>query len=481
MMSRFFSINCYMAQANPTGYSFSQLYIWGTARGHLFGAVVRGIAMVSSFFVVATLSVYHYGLYQLVLTAMIVSESSLFSLFDDIVSNDLARAFAGKRLSWAKKLFHEIAALKLVLGILISAALFFGAGLVASYYGKDIAGFIRILSILALIKMIRGTEGMFFGAILSFVTFGAGAMQEIIRLIFLVGFWLWGSFGLREVLLSSVFSSMIILAYTSFFFFREYQTVLGGVRPVKERIFPNIVRSFGKWIFIRQGFSNTVKQLDVWFIRFFLNTEAVGLYALAVNLLTMVQGFFPLRMLSSLLPWEIDNPERMQYIYRRVLKYFIWIGVAAALGSFFIIPQLIGIFLPKYLPVMPIFRLMALTLPLFAVYKFQKILLIVLREQKVLTMRLLTETFITAIVWVVALPVIGLYAAVVEFTITYIWRVSYFALYLQRHPFLAVKLKHLIAFDREDREIFGRALYEILHPTRWFKPIRAKSQAAKFQ
>lgn len=470
-----------MAQANPTGYSFSQLYIWGTARGHLFGAVVRGVAMISSFFVVATLSVYHYGLYQLVLTAMTVSASSIFNLFDDIVSNDLARAFAGKRLSWAKRLFHEIAVFKLILGVLISAALFFGAGLVASYYGKDIASFIRIMSVLALVRMIRGTASMFLGVILSFATFGAGAMQEIIRLLFLVGFWWWGSFGLREVLLSSVFSSVIILAYTSFFFVREYKTVLGGVPPVKEWLFPSIARSFGKWIFIRQGFSNAVKQLDVWFIRFFLNTEAVGLYTLVKNLLDMVQGFFPLRMLSGLLSWEVDNPERMTYIYRRVLKYFLWIGVAAALASFFFIPPLVSIFFPKYLHIMSIFRLMALTLPLFAVYKFQKILLIVLREQKILTMRLLTETFITAIVWVIALPLIGLYAAVIVFAVTYIWRVSYFTLYLQRHPFLSAKLKHLVTFDRDDREIFGRALYEVLHPARWFKPIRAKSQAGKVQ
>lgn len=462
-----------MAQANPTGYSFSQLYVWGTARGHLLGVIGRGIGMASSFFIVTVLSVYHYGLYQLVLAVLAVSESSIFNLFDDVAGNDLARALADKKIPLAKRLFHEVLLWKIILGVVISGTLFLGAGLFASYYSKDIASFIRILSILALVRMIRASQGMLFGAILSFATFGAGVLQESIRLLLLLGFWRWSSFGLREVLLSTVLASTAVLVYTSFFFAREYSAVFRGVSAEKIWVFPRIVRSFGKWIFIRQGFSNAVKSLDSWFIRIFLNTEAVGLYALAINLLTIIQKLFPTRMLSGLLPWEVVHPGRLQYIYRRGIKYFLWSGVIVAIATFFAVPFLVGLLLPKYLPAMPIFRLMALTLPLYGIYKFQKILLIVLREQKVLTMRLITETLATAILWVVALPLIGLYAAVPELMLTYIWRVAYFSRFLQKHPHLSLKLKHLVLFDRNDLEFFKKAFYEASRPARWFKPVRA--------
>ena len=136
-------------------YTFSQLFIWGTVRSKFFSAFVRGISTISSFFVIAVLSVYQYGLYQLVLAAVAVGDSFISGIFDDILLNDLARGFAEKRLPWAKRLFHEIFALKFILGFTAFATLFFGASLFAAHYGKDIGNFVRIMSFLFLIRVVR--------------------------------------------------------------------------------------------------------------------------------------------------------------------------------------------------------------------------------------------------------------------------------------------------------------------------------------
>lgn len=456
-------------------YTFSQLFIWGTVRSKFFGVFVRGISTVSSFFVIAVLSVYQYGLYQLVLAAVAVGDSFISGIFDDILLNDLSRGFAEKRLPWAKRLFHEIFALKFILGFAAFVVLFFGASLFAAHYGKDIANFVRIMSFLFLIRVVRDAESMFFGATVSLIAFSAGTVQELLRLFILAAFWYQGNLGLTQVLLSTVIASAAALLYTSFFFIKEYLRILPGVVTEKRWIIAGIVREFGKWVFIRYGLSRAFKQMDTWFIRIFLNTEAVALYSLTINLVTMVQSIFPLRAFSQLLPWETANKGRMQYIYRRGIKYFFWSGLVVGVGSFLFVPEAIALLLPKYLPAMPLFRIFVLTLPLFGIYKFQKIFLIVLREQKILTMRILTEAFLTAATWVVFLPLIKLYAAVVEFVVTYCWRVALFTIYIRRkHPHLSVRPKDIFTFDANDWLLVKRSVSEIIRPRRWLKPVRAK-------
>ncbi len=463
-----------MSESSSQDYSFAQLFIWGTARGHVVGALARGLSTVSSFFVVFVLSVYQYGLYQLVLTAVAVSESFAVGLFDEIIANDLSRAFAAKRLGLAKRLFNEIFLVKALIGLVLFLALFLGAGVFAHYYGKDIADFIRIMSFLALIKVLRNAQGMFFGAIVSFVTFGVGIIQEALRLVMLFAFWWRGALTLREVLLITVFAAALILGYTTFFFIREYSRVFRGVKADGQWVLPQILRQFGHWIFLRYGISKAFKQMDTWLIRIFLNTEAVGLYTLTINLFVMIQSAMPLKMLSVLLPWEIKEKQRLLYLYRRGVKYFVWAGLLLALLSFFVVPKLVALFLPKYLPAMPLFRALTITLPLYGVYKFQKILLTVLREQKILAMRLVTEMAITAAVWIAALPVFGLFAAAIELMVTYIWRVVFFFLYMKKSHGLTVKLRHILYFSREDWEFFLRAWDELLHPWRWLRLIRAR-------
>lgn len=456
-------------------YSFSQLYLWSASRAQLFAVITKGIDIASAFFILAVLSVHDYGLYQLILAAVSITGSLTAGLFDDVISNELARALAERRIGWAKRLFGEFFTTRLTMSIAMAVLLFLGAGLVAQYYDKDIASYIRIMSVMVVFNALNVVQVFFFRAKVSFAAFGAGVLQVALRLVFLVAFWTAATLSLREILISTVLATAATALYTGFFFVREYRALFRGVAASSGWVISGLVRRFGRWIFLRYGVSRVFKGVDMWLIRIFINTEAVAIYAFTINLITFAHSLIPTGMLGTLLPWEAGEWQRFGYIYRRMVKYGFWFGLALAGGAAVFVPFAVEIFFPKYLPAMRIFYPMLATIPLYAVYKFQKTFLVVLREQKMLTMRLVTEGLITLAVLVLLLPVIGLYAAALMYLISYGGRVALYTVFLGRkYPELRLKPRHIVSFDAEDWILVGRAIRELVHPERWLKPIKSR-------
>ena len=454
-------------------YSFAEFFIRASSRSQLWTAIVRGIGAASSFLVLSALSVHEFGRYQLVLAAVAMAASFAAGLFDDIVVNEISRALVEGARSRAKRLFQEFFVLKALLAMAISLGLFAAAGLVAAYYGQDIAVLVRLASVLVVVDIFRVLEIYFFRATRSLAAFGAEALQEAARLVFLAGLWFFGRLGLGEILVALIAASLVAVLYVTFRFVRHYRRTFRDTASERGWLLPALVRTYGRWVFLRYGAARLFKGTDVWFIRLFLSTEAVAYYSVAVSLITFAHSLFPTAILGLLLPWELTDRRRFAYIYQRMVKYGAWLGLGASLGAWFIVPGLIELIFPKYVPAMGIFRVMALTLPLYAVYKFQKSFLTVLREQKVLTMRLVSEQVLTLGILAALLPLIGLYAAVISYLVTYGGRVILFTVYLRRsYPELRVKWKHLVSFDETDRTLLDRVWSESMHPGRWWKSIR---------
>lgn len=463
------------ADATPARvWGFTELFVWGAARSQFWSLTAQGLAALNAFIVVALLSVYHFGLYQLVLSVVAVAEAFSTGLFDDIVANDISRNFAEGRRPEAKRLFSELVASKLVSAGATLLILLVAADLIASAYDRDIASYVRLAGILIVLNALRSLATLFFQAAVSYVAFGASSIQEIARTLLLAALWYFlPAVGLVEVLLVSIGASSVAFLYLAVWFFREYRRIFAATRAFGGWLLPGIVRRYGFLVFLRYSASKAIKQMDAWLVRVFLNTEAVGLYALAVNLLSLVQAAIPTKIFGTLLPREVGDERRLAYLYRRCVKYALWGGAAVAFFAGLAIPPLAGIALPKYEPAMGLFRLLLLTIPLYGVYKFQKAMLFALREQGILTARLFAEGLVTTAVLVVFLPLIGLAAVVVEFLVTYGGRVLLFAFLLaRRYPELVLKPVHLLAFDREDGVVLRRALGELRHPGRWFRPVR---------
>jgi len=456
--------------------SFSELFIWAASRRQIFNIALQALGLASSFVVLGALSVHQFGLYQLILAAVAIAGAFTSGLFDDVVTNEIGQSLAEGRPESAKRLFRQFFIVKIFLALAVAAILFFGADLVARYYDRDIAGYIRLASVLAFIGPLRAAESLFFRSVRSFVAFGVETLQEVIRMAALGAFWFWGSLDLTGVLAAGVIAALCALAYTSFFFIREYRRRFGAISAESGQPLVGIVRGYGRWVFLRYGATRALKGSDVWIVRVFLSTEAVAFYALAINLIAFVQSVIPTNILGILLPWEIQNPERRGRIYRRMVKYGVFFGAAVGAGASIAVPLLIGLLFPKYMPAMPVFLYMLITLPFFAVYKFQKSFLIALREQKVLALRRISEELLSIAVLALFLPLFGLYAAVIAYVVLYGWRVTFFTLYLNRHhPDLRAPLSEIFSFNEDDRLLLSRIIREFLRPGQWAKRILLKS------
>lgn len=460
-----------MAEAKR--HSFSQLFIWGTARGQFWGTIVQALALANSFFIVAALSVYQFGLYQLVLAVIAIADAFVTGLFDDIVISDVSRHFADGRRPEAKRLFVQFAQAKIGLAIAAFLVLFFAANLIAAHYDKDIGSLVRIAGALLLLGALKSVLLLFFRAAVSLIAFSTAAMQEIARFAFLIFFWQWGTLGIAEALWAGVLATAVVLVWVAFLFLREHRRIFRGVRAVADRLLMELLKRYGVLVLFRYAFSKATKQLDLWLVQIFLKTEAVALYALATNLVVIVQGFVPTGMSATLLPREVDDERRFGYLYRRGAKYAFWAGALIAAAAALAVPVAVWLAIPKYLPAVPLFLLFLLTTPLYGIYKFQKAVLVVLREQKLLTVRIFSERIVTAGILAVLLPLIGLTAAAVELLVTYGGRVALFSIGMnRRYPAWRLKLRHLFTFDADDRLFIGRIFTELRHPRRWFRPVR---------
>ena len=454
-------------------YSFLELSVQSLARGQFWGLLSRGLAFAAAFIILAKLSVYQFGLYQLALAAVAIIGSFTTGFFDEIVSVDLARSFAQKRIGEGRRLFHEFAGLKLLMAVLAFSVLMAGAEVIARFYDRDIAGLVRIASFLIPIASLRNIQTTFFGTTLSFVTFGVIAIQDGIRILLLLGLLWVDRLGLAEVLLANVAAAGIVLVYTSYFFLREYRRFFRSAAAAAGWPLIKIFREFGFWVSLRYAFMRAYKNVGVWFVGFFLGAEAVAFYAILMNLATAAQTFIPTNIIGGLLPWEVGRPRRLGFIYRRILKYGVWAGLAIAVGVAVLARPLVALLLPKYLPAMGYLEVMAFTLPLYAVYKSQKVFLTALREQKILALRIFAEAVITAVLLVIFLPLVGLWAIIIEYVAAYLYRVTFYTVYLRKaYPALRLKLREFFAFDRDDRAFLARAIGELREPKRWLRPAR---------
>ncbi|MDP3727102.1 MAG: hypothetical protein Q8R35_00505, partial [bacterium] len=115
----------------PPPHSFAERFIRGNVLDRSWSLVVTGVGLLTSFLTLTALSVYEFGLYQLVLAAVAFIGMFSVDVFDAVIQSDISRGLASGRRDESKRLFLEFAALKVGLGIAITTALFFGANLVA--------------------------------------------------------------------------------------------------------------------------------------------------------------------------------------------------------------------------------------------------------------------------------------------------------------------------------------------------------------
>lgn len=434
--------------------SFSKTYFKGEFSYGFWNAVTKIFGVTNAFLVISALTLYEYGSFQLLL-ASYAGAVAFLSVGGGVVRNDILRFEAEGRSADAKKLFYESAVLRILLGIFLWAIVFFSASALSFRFGPDYISLIKIISFLflhdALLTVVTIPIEMRkkFNIIAS-----RTAVSKVAQLVILLYFFFFENINLRAVVISLVISLFVTLLFLIPPFLKAY-TPWARVKKSSDKFIFKILTSYGKWEVIQPIAGKMTSFFETWAIKVFVSTEAVAVFSIAQTLLNTVAGFFPTKTLSTLIPLEIHNEEKLRKIYTYGVKYLIVFSVAVGVASFLFVPILVNIFFHKYLISLSYFSVLLLTLPLLAITSVSSAFLTVFRRQKFLFFQKVLKSFVAVPLYFVLLPLFGLWGLVLHNFIVLIVMTASLYFYLEgMKPRLFVKWHDVFYFEDGDRVFF---------------------------
>lgn len=445
--------------------SIPRFLIKGEGGLRLWELAGSGLSLVNSFFILSSLSLHQFGLYQLILSLVGIVGGFNLDSFDGVVSVEMRHNLNKSQAATARRLFLEYTLVKILLAILLVVLVFAGAGLAANRYGDDVGLFLKLASIVLVLEILQSLQRIFFKSVFSFAYFGASAVREFGKFLPLLYFFYASGLTLTEVMSIHVAGWFISLLFTSFLFFKTLKAKPNWLTDAENSIrgkylIPALVKVQGKWVFLRYGFARLTKNTTPWLVKLFINTEAVALYSVAVNLVAMLVEFFPVNMVPYVYLAKIDDKKELRHLFNKSVKYIFWFGVIMSLAAFLIVPPLVGVVLPKYQPALPLFKIMMAALPIYGIYKLIKSILTVLREYRILAMRVVSEAVVLWVSLVFLLPVLGVYGAAISYIVVYLGRLSFlYPALVKNHPYLSFHIYDLLRFDRYDKDFLQRLWY----------------------
>lgn len=416
---------------------------------------------VSAIFILRGLSVYEFGAYQLVLSLISIASSfNVIDVFDGIVGLDMRRYFNQGKRDWSKRIFFENAFLKIGLEIIIAIIVFAGADLIARYYDPNIGLYIKIASILLISDALLTVERTFLKSVFSVAHWSFAALKELVRSLLIVVLVVWYQVDLTGVIIVHVASDVIVLSgVTIFLFLKPFRQVFAGVAAYPKSLMLEIAKSYGKLSFLRFIASKITSNATPWFIKALVNTEGVALYTLARGVLDFLGGLIPISSIGALMDLKSQDSQALAKIFGRSIKYSVWFGIILMVGGLFILPPILTLLFPAYVPAMPLIRAMLLVLPFFGAYKVLKSAVNSLRELDIMMKKALNEVWVILIGMPIFLYIFGIIGAALVYLVLYAERIFYFYSHLiKRHHFLKLKLADIFSIKASDREFLMGAL-----------------------
>jgi O-antigen/teichoic acid export membrane protein len=409
------------------------------------------IGLVTMFFVLRTLSVYEYGLVELVLT--VIGVFSIFRLpgISDTVIADMARERGRENYAALKNIFHNYLILQFFLGIIAWAIIFWGANLLAPYYG-GVSALISIISFSFLFSIARTAYTTLFSVHLQFFTQSLHTfLEELAKLIFVFVFIFIFEMGPQGLVLAIVLSQGAALIAILPLFIKSYQPLSKINTPRTEPPWA-LLLAHGKWSLFSNYLSGLSQNMRVWFIKLFLGTEAVGLFAVASGLLSHVSSLVPIgQVIRPILPQYLEQKERFYRIIGKGIKYQLLGYFALFPLAYFVFPPLISALFPNYVVSLPFYKVLLVTLiPISFAATFTSLFTAV-KEQKKHFYSVVALCFSVAIFSLLLLPVFGIWGIVYEFIITtIISNVAKYHYLKKIYSGFSLSRFPLFSFDSED-------------------------------
>lgn len=282
------------------------------------------------FLILSSLSVYEYGLSELVLSVITFLSIMQLPGLSSAVIADLAVERAQANWGRMKSIFLQFFALNVALSILAWAVLFFGSNIAAHLVGNETIGYLlKIVSFSLLVTPLRVASVMLAAVELRFRDQSFyGVVEEMVKCFFLVIFFFGLGYGIVGLLFAAVLSqlgaALIFMPRT----FSAYR-VFSHAHAEDAHRFWEIVREHRKWGILSTYVGTLGQSLQLWVIRFTVgSTEVVGLYAFVYGVYSQIASFFPLpNLLNVLLPRYLDRMHDFTRYVQSSIRLHVYISV----------------------------------------------------------------------------------------------------------------------------------------------------------
>lgn len=431
------------------------------ARGYLtsgiWGNIGKVLSFLNSLLVIYFLSVYDFGIYKLVLAFVGFAQIFLFSGFDGVIFNDIARTRGANDFKTADRIFLEYLFLKIFLSLLLFFIFFIGA----DFYYPSASNLIKSASIFIVLYALGDITEVFFKSTADFASlFKFPPLQEFLKSIFLIVGAMTFTLTVTAVIWIGVFAYIIaVLPFLARIIKSLYKQNTFSLKELLRfsELFA-ILKNHGKWGAATNIFSNLVTNIRPWLINFFVGTEGVGIYSVALGFVNNLASFMGLqKILSILAPREWLNQKRMEAIYYRGTKYATIAGLFIAILGGITVTIIIQVFYPKYLVSLPLFYIMVLSLILLGASDSANGILTIAREQKFLFGQAVLKSVLTITLNAVLLPLTGLYGAAFEYPLTILFLTALkYRKVKQINKELSLNFRKILTWDRYDTSAFNQ-------------------------
>ncbi|MFY9462912.1 MAG: oligosaccharide flippase family protein [Candidatus Sungiibacteriota bacterium] len=436
--------------------SFARSFVHGELHLGFWSFVKKSAGALDSFFILRSLTLYQFGVYQLLISFYGILSDFFHDVFGEVASNDIARFIGEGKEDRAKRLFFEYAFFRLVMAGIPCAALFFAVPLFSSRYGSEIAGWIGILSFLFLADAAVALMTLLLKLRLQFKILAPRAtVQKLLQFLTLSFFYFFSHLGIREIFLSQIAGAvgvtLLLLPATVSSFapwrrVKAYQSFL-GIR---------IIQSYGKWEIPRSVLNDFTGKIRPWLIKLFLSTEAVGIFGIANMFISALKDFVPTRTPGALIPRRVRDPAALARFYRFGTKYYVWFALIICGGAAVGTPLAVWFLFPKFVSSLPLFYTMLIIVPIFAFVKPMTFFLVAFRRQKFLFGQTIVQNALWCVLFVVLVPMVGILGLGVAEVLTTAINSALRYRYLKKEGIIgSFAFRSLAVIEEDDRAHFA--------------------------
>ncbi|MDB4992172.1 MAG: hypothetical protein JWL75_417 [Parcubacteria group bacterium] len=425
-----------------------------------FGSSIGKIIVLGNIFIILHhLSVYDYGLSELVFSVITTASIVLLPGLATAIQADISHALASGAPGDARAIFDKYFLLNLFLGTCLCIGLFALATPISILVKNvSIAYFLRIVSFSFILSPLRMAGTMLAQVSLRFADQSLySVVEEAAKGIVLAIMFFGLGRGIDGLLYAAVLSQAVVFllflprtisAYAKF----------GNEKPSQPFRYVDLIRKHRKWSVTNSYISNLTQSTQLWLIRILLGTEAVGLYAVASGIVSQISAFLPLgTVLSPIAPAYVEKPVEMGRLIRASLKLQFVLSLVLCLAAWAALPIFVHLF-PKYAHASPLAAGMILSViplgfanvltPIYSAYK----------EQFAFLISVTIKFILVLILFPVGIQVFGLYGIAIATIITSAVTAIERYLRLRRiTPQIKMRFKDLYTLSTEER-IYIRVL-----------------------